>query len=148
MLFKSTFIFAALISLLSGLVIAQRPDGQGRRGDRRVPNFERIAERFDANKDGKITREELGERARMLDRFDANNDGVITASDLKNFRAQRRGRRGGGSRGGMFGRFPNARPAPGQIAPNFELMTSDGVTVSLGKLLYEKPVVLEFGSFT
>ena len=147
MVFKTTLLLFGFIAIFTGLITAQRPDNQRRRA---APTFEMIAERFDANKDGKVTREEAGGRERMFNRFDTNKDGVITKSDLANIssRQGRRRRGGGGGRGGMFGSFPNAKPAPGQIAPNFDLSTPDGETVSLGKLLYEKPVVLEFGSFT
>jgi len=157
MVFRTALLVTGMIALFSGLAIAQPPEGQGRRGGsgRRGPSFERFANRFDTNKDGKITREEFTGRAEMFERFDTNKDGVITKSDLANMKmgnGRRRGGRGGEGRGGgfggMFGSFPTSRPVPGQIAPNFELRTVDGELVSLGKLLYTRPVVLEFGSFT
>ncbi len=57
----------------------------------------------DKNKDGKITKDELPERAqRMFDRLDANSDGAITKAELEKM-AQRFGGGGGGGRGGAFG---------------------------------------------
>ena len=49
---------------------------------------------FDANGDGRITREEVPERAGgMFDRVDANNDNVITEDELTASAGQMRGRR-------------------------------------------------------
>lgn len=48
----------------------------------RPRNFERFAERFDANKDGRITREEFTGQPQMFERMDRNGDGVITAADF------------------------------------------------------------------
>lgn len=62
-------------------------------------------QRFDANKDGKVTREELGGEAERFDRFDSDKDGAITTADFANmppdaFGGMGRGdRRGGEDRG-------------------------------------------------
>jgi len=50
---------------------------------RRTENAKRTLERFDANKDGKISKEELPERGReRLINLDTNKDGVITLEEL------------------------------------------------------------------
>ena len=61
----------------------------------RGPSSERIAERFDENNDGKITKDEFTGPEEMFARMDRNEDGVINADDF----------RGGFDRpGGGFGR--------------------------------------------
>ncbi|MHC4959986.1 MAG: EF-hand domain-containing protein [Planctomycetota bacterium] len=71
--------------VLGGLAL-----GQGRgRGD----PWERM-QRYDENKDGKVTKEEFGGPERMFDRLDANKDGVVTKAEAKGMR-----RRGGGGTG-------------------------------------------------
>ena len=50
---------------------------------------------FDANGDGRITREEIPEQAGgMFDRVDANGDGVVTKDELDAMASRMRGRRG------------------------------------------------------
>ncbi|MCI0488435.1 MAG: EF-hand domain-containing protein [Blastocatellia bacterium] len=150
-IFANVFMVAALAALISLPLSAEEQFGGARRQERgqggfRGPSFERVAERFDANRDGKITREEFGGQEQMFDRLDRNGDGVITKEDFEG----RMGRGGRPSRGGMprFQEFPTAKPAPGHKAPDFQLHDLDGNKVSLSKLLETRPVVLEFGSFT
>ncbi len=64
---------------------ATAQDGRGNPWDR--------MKRFDANNDGKITREEFKGPERYFNRFDSDKDGVLTEEEVKS------GRRGGG--GGM-----------------------------------------------
>lgn len=47
-----------------------------------------------------------------------------------------------------FDTFTEATPMAGEIAPDFSLMTLDGEPFSLHEAAAEKPVLLEFGSFT
>lgn len=47
-----------------------------------------------------------------------------------------------------FDTFPEAQPRAGEIAPDFTLMTLDGEPFNLHEAAAEKPVLLEFGSFT
>ncbi len=66
----------------------------------RVPNWERFAERFDKNGDGKITRDEVeGRMQRNFDRIDVDGDGAISKQDLDAVRSRagnspRQGQRG------------------------------------------------------
>jgi len=132
----------------------------------RPRNFERFAERFDANKDGKITRDEFTGSQQMFERMvflDTDNDGKVTKEEQEKFfsrvdankdgqisedewRQAMQSRAGGGM--SRMQEFPTARPAPGQIAPEFDLRDLKGNRVSLAGLLKTKPVVIEFGSFT
>ena len=47
-----------------------------------------------------------------------------------------------------FDSFPNAKPTAGEVAPDFTLTTLEGETFSLHQMAADKPIVLEFGSFT
>ena len=54
--------------------------GQGHRGH----SIERLLERFDADKDGKLTQEELnGARKDLLAKHDANKDGKLSLEEFK-----------------------------------------------------------------
>ena len=77
----------------------ERRSGQrGQFGGRgRGFSFERLAERHDANKDGKITREEWKGPEQFFDRMDKNGDGTITKDEFG------AGFGGGGQRGGFGG---------------------------------------------
>ncbi len=73
-----------------------------------------MLERFDANKDGKITQDEFTGPPQMFERLDGDGDGEITAAEAAAARSQRgggQGRRGGqgdggGRRGGQGRRDP------------------------------------------
>jgi len=47
-----------------------------------------------------------------------------------------------------FDEFTQAKPTAGEKAPNFSLMTLEGQPFDLHAAAMEKPIVLEFGSFT
>ena len=118
-------------------------------------SFERIAERHDADKDGKITRTEWKGPEQYFDRMDRNGDGVITAADFKGGlpggggggpgRMQQGGLPGGA--GGTGGGSGGGGPDVGQPAPDFKLKLLDGKEAQLSSLK-GKPVVLVFGSCT
>lgn len=97
---------------------AQRPGGQQRPGGgpRGGFTFDRLLERHDKNKDGKVTREEWQGPAQMFDQMDRNSDGVVVKDE---FEARMRGRGGfggpGGFRGGPGG--SGGRPQPQGGAP-------------------------------
>ena len=82
-----------------GAMRGQQGPGQGRGGDAAA----RFAQ-MDANGDGKITQDELPERAQQFfERLDQNGDGAITEDELGQIGGGR-GRGGGGGRGqGRFG---------------------------------------------
>jgi Ca2+-binding EF-hand superfamily protein len=59
------------------------PPGRGGSGGGRFDPGQRLRQ-FDADGDGRITREELPDRMeRMVDRFDANGDGVLDTAELE-----------------------------------------------------------------
>jgi hypothetical protein len=76
-------------------------------GDHGGPN---MIERLDANHDGKLSLDEVNSRIlQMFDMVDANHDGTVTPAERDAFRQAMRAQRGGG--GGMQG--PGDQP-PGQ----------------------------------
>jgi len=115
-------VFATL--LMSSLVHAQRPGGEGgQRGGQRGEGAQRGGQRgggpgmqrgggrggmggqrpvsplmtaLDADKDGKLSKEEIANAAKALAALDKNEDGVLDTSEL----APARGGRGGGGMGG------------------------------------------------
>tara|TARA_R110002073_G_scaffold74211_1_gene181605 strand:+ start:205 stop:954 length:750 start_codon:yes stop_codon:yes gene_type:complete len=90
---------AATCALLISCDAFAQGGGQRRRG----MNVARMMERYDANKDGKLTKEEVGE-GRMWDRLaraDKDSDGSITKKEMESLAggAGGRGAAGGGGRG-------------------------------------------------
>jgi Ca2+-binding EF-hand superfamily protein len=51
-------------------------------GPTRMPK-RNLLERYDANRDGKITLAELGNAESVLERLDKNGDGVLSGSETK-----------------------------------------------------------------
>jgi hypothetical protein len=79
-------------------------------GDHGGPN---MIERLDANHDGKLTLDEINARIlQMFDMVDANHDGTVTPAERDAFREAMRARRGGGGMPGGAG-GPGDQP-PGQ----------------------------------
>lgn len=67
-------------------------------------------QRLDKNGDGKVTKDEAGDRfARNFDELDGNRDGALTPEELRNAFGRMAGERGG-PRGGRFGRGTGERP--------------------------------------
>jgi hypothetical protein len=92
------------------------PGGPGRggaAGPGRAGMMERIAS-FDANQDGKISKDELPEpmQQRLFPRADANGDGVIDKEELQAI-AERFQQRGGGGEGGRRGGRAGGRQGGG-----------------------------------
>lgn len=101
--------------VLPGILLAQ--DGPNRERPR---GPEAVFERFDANQDGKLTADELPERAKeRLQQADKNKDGVVTFDELKARFQERRGAGPKGERPQMYGKGqrpgPPHRPDPAKI---------------------------------
>jgi Ca2+-binding EF-hand superfamily protein len=74
----------ALIGLVAigGAAVAKKTWDMGGRGGMR---FEQMAERYDANKDGKISQEEIdANRAKWLTEFDADKSGNLALTEFQN----------------------------------------------------------------
>ena len=85
--------------------------GQGRPGGNTGGFVDRVMER-DADKDGKISKEEAGERmAGMFERMDADSDGFVTKTELEKMAQQFQRGGGGGGRGGPQPSTKKERPA-------------------------------------
>lgn len=71
------------------------PDAGERKGKqhRIEKRWHKLLERFDANGDGRLAFEELGERFQRASRLDTNGDGVLDRTDLEARRGQRQERR-------------------------------------------------------
>ena len=84
------------------------PGGQGGQQDPES-KFQEYLQAMDANKDGKLTREELqanrmgGRLLDSLDQYDANKDGALDLAEYKVLYAARMSMMGGGSGGGPGG---------------------------------------------
>jgi Ca2+-binding EF-hand superfamily protein len=74
---------AAALLLVAATTFAQTGDGAGH-GHRGAFSADKLIERFDANKDGKLETDEVPERiADKLMRADADGDGVLTKDELE-----------------------------------------------------------------
>lgn len=110
-------------SAASGLA---QPEGQPQPGGQRrgfdpAQFVDRMMEQ-DANGDGKLSKEELGDRGEMmLQRADANSDGFLDRTELEQMMANR----------GQPGRGPGQAPgAPGEGAPGAAMTFDDGMQQS------------------
>lgn len=109
-----TAVSACAFLLMAAVANAQPPkqkpgrpgDGPARGG---MPPVAEILKRFDANNDGKLTKDELPQQAaERIMRADANSDGAVTKQELEEVRK----RFAGGQRGGGEGR---GMPDPEQL---------------------------------
>ena len=105
----------AFIALVAGLAVASgTPEKEEGRKDRGKPGFKQLLEKFDANKDGKLDKEERKllvayRKAEFMKRFDKNGDGKICDKEKKAAAEAMKDRRGPG---------PNGRgPRPGKKKP-------------------------------
>jgi len=84
--------------------------GEGRKGDGgRLSGG--MLRRFDADKDGKVSREEFPGRDDLFARLDADKDGFLTEADIQAARAKRDAR----SEGAPEGKGPAATPRGGNV---------------------------------
>ena len=126
------------IMILSSFCYAQRNIG-GRNAQ--VWNF--LVEKYDKNKDGKISKEEYERGDETFARLDRNGDGFLTQNDWDSVRG-RRSRQRPGDR--LFG----IAPEEGEVAPDFNLpyVKEPEKRVRLSSFAEKKPVALIFGSYT
>ena len=105
----------AFIALLAGLAVASgTPEKEEGRKDRGKPGIKQWLEKFDANKDGKLDKEErkllvAHRKAEFIKRFDKNGDGKICDKEKKAAAEAIKDRRG--PRGKGKGPKPGKKPA-------------------------------------
>ena len=142
---KPSFVIVPLFAVCGLLLVsqaeAQRPQRRGSGGGRSADVFKFLAEKYDADKDGKITAEEYDRSEENFTRFDTNKDGVLTAADWS-------GRTGRTRRGQPRGR--SEAPSVGEQAPDFKLteILNETKEIKLSSFSGNKPVALVFGSCT
>ena len=141
---KRSFVIVPLIAVCGGwltLSDLNAQPSQRRGGGRSADVFKFLSEKYDADKDGKITAEEYDRSEENFERFDTNKDGVLTAADWSGQSARsRRGQRRGDS----------DAPAVGEQAPDIKLteILDETKKVQLSSFAGNKPVALIFGSCT
>lgn len=105
---KKTFLNIVFLTMLASCGSNEKTttsqesstESQGRQigGERQRPNPETMFAEMDANKDGKLSKEEVkGPLAEKFTEFDADKDGFISKEELKNApKPERGGQRQGG----------------------------------------------------
>lgn len=87
----SVLIFGSLAGV-TALASAKGKDGKHRDPAARI---ERVFEKHDKNKDGKLTASEVSEKKwKRLAKADANDDKAVTKAELKQKMAERKAKRG------------------------------------------------------
>lgn len=131
-----------LIVLLAFIAIADLAAAQRRRG-RQPDVFKFLAQKYDANNDGELTKEEYDRSEENFSRFDTNKDGVLTAADWSAHSGRQR-------RGGRRNHAGGSAPKVGDDAPDFTLthIEDEEKQVQLSSFAGKKPVALIFGSCT
>ncbi len=114
--------------------------GRGGRGDQSASSWKFLSEKYDKNKDGKITAEEYDRDPDAFKRLDSSKDGELTLDDLKNL----------GRDSDPRPSSPTSAPKVGDKAPDFELtkIIDADKQVKLSSFADKKPVALIFGSCT
>lgn len=136
---------AVLLPMIGLLLWPTAVDAQQRRRGGRAPDvFKFLADKYDANSDGKLTKEEYDRSEENFQRFDTNKDGVLSADDWSDGKAANR------SRGRQRHAGGSAAPSEGEQAPDFTLthVLDDKKEVQLSSFAGSKPVALIFGSCT
>ena len=141
---KRSFVIVPLVTVcglwLASQADAQRPQRRGG-GGKSADVFKFLAEKYDADDDGKITAEEYDRSEENFTRFDTNKDGVLTAADWSSRSGRSRPKRS---------RENSDAPAVGEQAPDFKLteVVDETKEVQLSSFAGDKPVALIFGSCT
>lgn len=137
----SSKLMPLLMAVFAFFLFAEKANSQQRRG--RGPDvFKFLAQKYDADKDGKLTKEEYDRSEEAFKRFDTNKDGVLTAADWSGGNARQRG--------GRRRNQADAAPTVGDKAPDFTLthIEDKEKQVQLSSFAGDKPVALIFGSCT
>ncbi|MFK7738687.1 MAG: hypothetical protein AB8H80_00080 [Planctomycetota bacterium] len=129
-----------------------RNGGRGRGQESGEAAWKFLSGKYDADKDGKLTKEEYGRDEATFARLDRDGDGVVTAADwqVEAPRGRRGGRRGARGRGAGGRAEQPAAPKAGDSAPDFELtlVTDAKQKVKLSSFADKQAVALIFGSCT
>lgn len=93
---------------LAGIASAEGKDEQ--RKERGAKHLDKMFERFDANKDGKLTKSEVSERHwERLSKADSNGDGAVTKAELKAKFEEMKAKRGERGKDGKGKRHKDGR---------------------------------------
>ena len=113
--------------------------GRGRGGD---TAWKFLADKYDSDKDGRITTDEYQRDKNTFANLDRNKDGVLSLEDWTSSEERAGRERKDRSRG--------KAPEWGQLAPDFELtfVNNEKETAKLSSYVGNKPVALIFGSCT
>lgn len=109
---------------------------RGRGGNRSSMAWKFVSEKYDANRDGKVTADEYTRGKETFNTLDRNGDSVVTEADWK-VRSRRN-------------RSSSNAPLVGDVAPDFALtsVTNSNEMARLSDFKGKKPVALLFGSCT
>ena len=89
------YLILTVLMLVAGSALGQEPRIEGRQGRHHDPN--RLFQRADSNRDGKISADEWKRRPEAFSRLDQNRDGFISQDEAQSAalrHKERQGRRG------------------------------------------------------
>ncbi len=109
---KLALIGAATLSILVADATAQLGRNSNRTSIWKTSTWQTLAERYDKDKDGKLTKQEYGRGEAKFARWDSNSDGVLSAADFAAGKPAGGNRRGGNRSGGNRNRGGNGRISP------------------------------------
>ena len=75
------YLILTVVMLAAGSAFSQQPQTEGRQGRHHDPN--RLFQRADANRDGKISADEWKRKPEAFSRLDQNHDGFITQDEAQ-----------------------------------------------------------------
>lgn len=136
------FRLAAGILLAVGLLLPESALAFQNRGNSGTNVWKFLSDKYDKDKDGKLTKQEYNRNEETFAKFDRNEDGVLSAADweVASNRSRSRGNRSDSS----------SAPKVGDTAPDFELafVKQPEKNAKLSSFAGDKPVALIFGSCT